>query len=689
MRVYELGKDYGLDSDNGEFTISPHWVLYVIRFEEPLTASKERLLRVGTSDLYQRNISIDDSADTITKTRRPLIISKECLALEVTASKRSHVHSLQAVLAGGRDYMSAIYPGDWIFAWMMNDVETYIDVVNRLSTKPKNLNGFRDGLKFVGRVHTIDESLNQTPDGLRLTQTSIQGVGFGELDSATFFDPNLARNEQYIERVLQNLNIPLKDIISQSSRDAAEGRGIDVNVVIPGLIRAFIGDGLSGPGVDAGGIQTVTGASVQTKEAPYAYVIPSEVAALLGVERPSKKDSQVYSYADILSTVLGLQKYTDPVEGEDYRLLLPDGVYRWGGDKADDIFGKGIRHTTSHRLSGEFMPVPFSFGGRSVWSILEDYSNPAINEMYTALKVGPDGRVMPTLTLRQMPYTSPPIAAAYQDKVTAFHELPRWRAHPSTVISLNVGRSDAARTNFVHIYGTPVKPTKSTDIVEQLARNPPINDLQDYKRNGLRPHMAKYPSSPVEIVSGHGPSFWMMLRSDVLMGQHLTLTGSVTLVGVTPPISPGDNFEFMDTVYHIESVSHSCRIDKAGRRTFVTRLALSHGVRAKEVTPEEIVKVRSDARLNEERLFARIDAVDTGNTTSITQGDVDIVWREGVIDTASTMGRLLSLAEENIDGIELNVLKGGGNPDRYLYTGVLADDDTEFHPGITIDEEDD
>ena len=690
MRAYPLGRLYGLEGDReSEVSVSPHWVIHVVRFAEPLTSSKARMAEAARTPYMSRNISLDDSSDTITKTIRPLTISRECLNLSVTASKGSHVHSLQATLAGGRDYMSAIMPGDWIFAWMMNDIETYIDVLLRLRQNKGRVNEFKDGLKFVGRVHSVNERLVQSPTGLRQTSTSIQGVGFGELDSSTFFDPNLARQEKYLEKVLQNLNIPLANILNQASEDASKGRGIDVNKIIPELLRAYIGEGISGPGVSAGGVNTATGAAVRTKEAPYAYVIPSEVAKILGVETPSKQDSQVFSYADILSTVLGRQKYKNNAP-DTYEILLPDGV-----SSQDPSKRNGIRHETSERLSGDFMPTPFAFGNRSVWSILGDYSNPAINEMFTALKVGPDGRVMPTLTLRQMPYSSPPVAARYGNKVTAFHEIPRWVGHPSLISSMNVGRSDAARTNFVHLYGIPVAPTLATDMTEQLVKHPPMNDLQDYKRHGLRPHMAQYPSSPTEIVEG-GPDFWMLIRSDTLMGQHLVLSGSVTMLGVVEPIAVGDNFEFMDTLYHIEAVSHSCQVRQDGTKTFHTTLSLSNGMRSdRRMATYETEMRKVSGRIDTDNAFTAITAA--SNVSNAVNATVEIGTEDATIVVEARRieldrERFPALARthditQNYGQIELEFLTTGGNPERYLYSGVLASDDSEYDPGVTIEED--
>jgi hypothetical protein len=71
----------------------------------------------------------------------------------------------------------------------------------------------------------------------------------------------------------------------------------------------------------------------------------------------------------------------------------------------------------------------------------------------------------------------------------------------------------------------------------------------------------------------------MDLMSDILMGQHLRLTGTLSIIGVQAPICHGDNLEWDGVVFHIESISHQCQIAPDGKKVFATTLSLSHGIR--------------------------------------------------------------------------------------------------------------
>jgi hypothetical protein len=195
--------------------------------------------------------------------------------------------------------------------------------------------------------------------------------------------------------------------------------------------------------------------------------------------------------------------------------------------------------------------------------------------MYTCLRVNPDGLVVPTMIVRQLPFTSEILSTDLQ--VTRFLELPRWGIDPVLVKDVDVGRSDALRFNFIHVYGDTVD--HSAPFASQIVRNPPIRDDLDIARSGLRSHMQTIPCSPADTRNG-SPTKWMELSSDILMGQQLTLTGIMQTFGIQAPICPGDNIEWDGIVFHIESVTHSCTMQPNGFKSFVTQLALSHGVRS-------------------------------------------------------------------------------------------------------------
>jgi hypothetical protein len=233
---------------------------------------------------------------------------------------------------------------------------------------------------------------------------------------------------------------------------------------------------------------------------------------------------------------------------------------------------------------GKFLPQIPQFENTNVWSILKQYLNPAMNEMFTCLRTNGDGQVVPTLVVRQLPFSSPLVKLPFP--VTRFLDLPRWRAHPILVRQASVGRSDSLRINWVQCMGLAPEPVGKNNATAQLVRNPPYRDDLDVARSGLRPYKVTIPCALEDVrvrVDESGATAaknWNALLADILMGQHLTLTGSVTLAGIQAPICIGDNFEWDGVVFHIEAVTHSCSENTDGKRSFSTTLQLSHGVRA-------------------------------------------------------------------------------------------------------------
>jgi len=666
-----------LEADSLDYvSTSPNWILMIVRFREPLTSSLSRLAKM--SYYNTGDVSLDSDSFKLTDTKPPLIITSSCVQMDITSSKANYTQNLNAVLKPGKvEFLSAIMPGDWCLCWTMNSREKYREVLDKIKAGQEAVNGFEDGLKFVGRVHDIREVLAQAPGGLKTIQYNLSGVGFGELDSSIFFDPALARKSTTLARTLQDMNILMKDILETAAKEAQAGKGgISVNNVIPAFLTAFLGRGISGVAVESGGLNLAQGASVASKEAPFSYVIPNGVAKLLGVQGASKPNG-VFCYADILELVQGLQKYQF---NEFPQMFYPTGTL------TDESRGGAhrTRHITSEPLKGVFLPIPTSFDGKSVWNLLNEYLNPAINEMYTAMKWTPSGRVMPTLVVRQLPFSSPIMSQKLGNDVTAYHELPRWVGDKTLIRSLDVGRSDGARTNFVHIYAQPNKKTLSSAQSYQIVQWPPINDPQDMKRHGLRPHMGSIQAAATDSVTG-GPGLWMKIKSDFLLGQHMMLTGAVSMVGVTFPIVPGDNFEFNGILYHIETVNHHVAISADGRKSFTTQLNLTHGLRAD--VPSAIEKFSPERKTVSGKPHLRKDRIRIGESVAASK---DGARRDAAFKTLGGKEAFVQAEVEDISGkTSIEVGQMGENLDIYLYSGIDAEDNRELEPGVLIVDEED
>jgi hypothetical protein len=144
---------------------------------------------------------------------------------------------------------------------------------------------------------------------------------------------------------------------------------------------------------------------------------------------------------------------------------------------------------------------------------------------------------------------------------------------------MSLGRDEAARINFVHVVGKTRYVNQQDQIAQQASSKNYIYDQEDVKRNGLRPLITScdfdFPTS--DDKKSQSP-IWNKLMFDWLSNGHLKENGTIICAGIHDPIAVGDNLELEDTVYHIESVSHSMQISAQGQKSFETTIKLSYGV---------------------------------------------------------------------------------------------------------------
>jgi len=604
--IYNLINDFvQVPSKTGDMiSVSPHWILYVVSLKDPLTYSRK--------DSKQKD-SLDFSGST-RSTRT--IITSDCISLNVSNPKESHTKGLNAVLLEGNiNYLSTILPGDWIMAWMVNDVKRYSDIIEALK-KGEPANGFNSGLKFVGRVDSVRKQLSVgSGSGIKHVEYQLSAFAFKELDSQLFYDVHIAEAaaiKNSLPDVIAKIGLNLSETLRINNKQEQQN---NIHIIIPGIIKLLLGKGanskLNNSILKKNGVAALRGA-VDTGEAPGAYTVPAHIGTALGRTKASKAFDLI-SYCDILEVIVGVQKYENQPQGDNKELGftqqndITNGTAMNPTVKQNDAGGN--QKFTGTGLLGAYILNPMSICNNAIWSILNQYLNPTINEIYTALRVNQNGTIVPTIVLRQIPFTTPMFAkvnAERQDKetrekndkfdtfkpkrrylrtkfripVTEFHNLPRWRADDALIKFINIGRSDASRTNFIHVYGSTNEHAGGFSIPVQIALNPPISDNFDISRNGLRTFMAITPCLPINQ-AGAVPGQWMDLIADRLIGSHLTLNGHISLQGIQAPICEGDNFEWDNTVYHIESVAHSCSINPVdGRRTFSTSLTLVNGLKA-------------------------------------------------------------------------------------------------------------
>lgn len=558
---------------------SSDWAIAVIRLGRPVSYSRKTMRSMG---------EVIEGA--FTRKAEPLIIHSDVLKMTVQNHKSSHTKTLQAQLKGSVNYLSedSILGGDWVLAWCWNNREDGARVLRQVKLGLP-ANNFNDGLKFVGRVHSIRKNLTQNGNGPKEVRYNLQAIGFDELDTQFFYDFGLAtaaavKND--IRQFMAQLGLDFSAWSEQEQQRAGRIKD-NADVLIPTLVDMVLGKGVSArvnrPTERAVAAQRQANPSATnnrsddlkpspqaSKEAPFGYLVPVSLATLLGREVAEKSKGNVFGYADVLDTLIGVQEYAQAGDGLDdsWAMFYP---------KLDTSRSTPSRKYTTKQLKGTFLPVNPSFVNRPLWTMLQQFLNPAINEMFTSLRVNEVGAVVPTIVVRQIPFSTEAMSPNVDFPLTKFLSLPRWVVDPVMVTGLDIGRSNATRVNMIHVYGEATVYAANRSITNQMVRNPPIFDQLDIQRSGIKAIMKTVNCALADQVRKDGARVWMEAIADWTFGSHHTLNGSLQVHGIQSPIAEGDNIEFEKNAYQIEGYSHNCEINDGGK-SFKTMLELSNGM---------------------------------------------------------------------------------------------------------------
>jgi hypothetical protein len=519
----------GADENEAVHQTSPAWVLTFVRWENRDT---------------HRNKSV---APTLV--RDPLVVENDCLQVTTTVSKGTLTPSMNAVLVmSDVNYETAVAPGDFVFVNMLNFPSEARAVANKARQK-QNINGPTDGFKGVFKVQGVRRVLTTDPNsGTKMVLFKINGFAFTEFNNTIYFNPFLVDPNQDPKNQLLFASKIGKDWVSLINAKGLTSCG-DIIAV---LIQSFIGNGISDTGQKKDG--TVKTPNVH-------FFIPEQVGSLLGI-KGAKAAKDVYNY------IFGVQKYAAGSAAE-----LATGM-----NPVNMAIKYGRFYFTSMPCQGDSLLKPEYWNQVKTWSILNQYTNAPLNEMFTCFRIAPTGKVMPTLVFRQIPFTTEDFKGSAV--VTKFLSLPRWKIDSSLIIDADIGREEAARINYVQYFGQSTIGVNGASQAMQIAQNNYVYDIFDVQRSGLRPYIVTTQfDEPTTLNKAYRSPIWAKVLADSLMGGHLKLNGSINCAGIVDPIAVGDNLELDDVVYHIEQVSHTCSINpQTGIKLFRTVINLSSGV---------------------------------------------------------------------------------------------------------------
>jgi hypothetical protein len=473
------------------------------------------------------------------------------------------------------NYSDAVHPGDFVFVNMLN-WESDARAVAIKATNNQAINEQTDGFKGFYKVQSVRKTVRVDPvTGTRTVLIKIDGFAFTEFNNTIYFNPNLILPQLLANQALfiNNLSAAWANFVSLSGKPY-------VQEIIAFLIQSLIGSGVNPDAQSVNGL--VVSPNVQ-------FLVPLMVGKLLGISTSASN----LAAKDIYNFIFGVQQYSS---GQVQ--TLEDGMNP--SNLNGDVQRYPNFYYTDTFCGGNTVLKPEYWNQVTLWSILNQYTNSPLNELYSAFRVDPDtGNVMPTIVFRQIPFTSEDFvgqilgigvgAAAVGAAagtiigngvpVTQFLTLPRWKIGSESVFSADLGTDEAARVNFVQYYAKSTFSSNGIDMSNETADGNYIFDKDDVIRSGLRPIVVQNQFEDLPTTTANFAKIWAQIYGDAVIGGHLKINGTMEIIGVVEPITVGDNLEFAGTVFHIEQVVHAAQIDPMdGKKRFRTILSLSHGV---------------------------------------------------------------------------------------------------------------
>lgn len=598
---------------------SSGWLIGIVRYENPSSMADSK------------------SFSTLVE-----VIQNDAISVTINNDKSSFGKTVSIGLKSTDFYYpSKVSPGDWIFVWMHDNEKELARVIGLLNTIQgggKVGSGLCDefsGLKFAGRCTGVSHSDTVSSNGMRVINQSISAQAFLEFATSVYYTAALkaqvagpapgasggidtsAITSALTETVqFDRLSGTLKNLAESYKKFHMQGSQEYTPDVIISLFYILI----MGIEKDKNYVESLGVAGTFNN----GIHVPKQVANIFNKSGATK-------IWQIMNVFLGLQDYSSG-SGKWYKSFQPKL-------ESNDV---DVFRRTPIRCKG-FVPfAPTLWDNISMWNILSSYVNPVSNEMYTCMRINEHGNVMPTLVVREKPFSTglfdklkensravgsvniPPAknvtektsagtgigladlsigaaidqlpleatknlfttASASAGSRTMYGKLPRWKIMEAIVRSFQWSSSEAARINFVQVWGanasaqlTGSKLDQSTYTQQQFVNGNYYADENDISRNGLRAHIINSPFDTYYGASdGSFASLWARMNADWLFNGHLKANGTIITDGIVEPICEGDNLEYRGILFHIDSVSHSASISSIGLKVWTTTIRLSNGM---------------------------------------------------------------------------------------------------------------
>ena len=542
---------------------------------------------------YKNESTQETRKPLVVETRNPLVVYNDAISVTVSNNKQSLTPTTNIILKGGDiNYSTAIHPGDFVFVNMLNWEEDAKKVRDKAAGGEEPINKADDGFKGLFKIQTVMKDLSVNPStGHKNLSYIITAAGFTEFNNVINYNPAITSAFREAGTALYQFQIgnEFANLLKSNYK---------VQDMMRILYKILLGQSLKKDKIK----------EVQNYGNTH-FIIPGTVGKLLGINEAK--------YAvDIYNFITGIWKPSGTTNSSLYKAFNP---------KIKPVNSNSNFYDTGIDIEGVKEIRMEDWSKKTSWSILKGYSNQVMNEMYTTFRLSPDGdRVMPTVITRQKPFNNYHFRPASGYEVSNFLDLPRWKISANLLKKIVVGKNDAARFNFVQVFTQTIPGIDQNSQALQIASRNFKYDEEDIKRNGLRPYIT---SAPFNFITQKDfkekAKPWSEIVSDWVIDGHLKETGTMVFVGIQDAVSVGDNLEFDNIVYHIESVIHNMAITPYSKKRFTTTFTLSYGIDKRSGRSGPI--------------YADMEHTDS-HTDNIEDGDFEQI-KPGISDTQDIVGR--------------------------------------------------
>lgn len=511
--------------------------------------------RIGTEGMT--NAYNSSGVNNLLDTEPTIISTLSCISIQTSKSKSSPDGQFQLTLAPLKNWTSVLTTGSWLVIMMSNEPITAADF------KKANKNQ----VKMVGKIETVRVSTEQV-DGERQTRYYVTGTDWGHIFNSILYVDNLLASP--------------KDPVSQGNaaavalRNALFGKGgtpksFNVDDNLRSIVNIF-GQTLS---------LTKTGEDIgRLAKAIYDFKIPKAMMDFFDFRNPNNEEIKSNNLSKLLSLRSGLLTAED-------------------------------EYSPSNEAKGFINPFSLQ-GSNTLWQILLENSNPALNEMYSEMRWShpdePDNGVSLTVYNRIKPFSFKDFSgeAGSQSSLKSYFQWIRKHDIDSvTVRSVNAGTNWRDKYNFIEI-----KPDFQdfNIFANWYKQKSQVFDEKAFEREGFRPLIVGTRQFPTAGLKPGADSkvnvdwdqlvVWARLMREWYFNTHRMLNGTIVMQGTTEYIAVGDNIKFdaglinptpnindntvkagknQSILAHVENVTHNFAIN-GDARAYTTTIQFVRGI---------------------------------------------------------------------------------------------------------------